>query len=92
MVFDGLYIYTSLKEGVWADGIDLYGCKEVSIANCAVETGDDYVAISSDPFTLNLTRPLRADELQAQVSRARTIRERVAVRQDHSGNRLKSGR
>ena len=47
VVFDGLYIYTSLKEGVWADGIDLDGCKEVSIANCAIETGDDCVAIFS---------------------------------------------
>jgi len=49
--FDGLYIYTSLKEGVWADGIDLDGCREVSIANCAIETGDDCVAlISGDPW------------------------------------------
>jgi hypothetical protein len=45
--FDGLYIYTSLKEAVWADGIDLDGCKEVSIANCVIETGDDCVALVS---------------------------------------------
>ncbi|MBC8001237.1 MAG: right-handed parallel beta-helix repeat-containing protein [Opitutaceae bacterium] len=47
--FDGLYIHTSLKEGVWADGIDLDGCKDVSIANCTIETGDDCIIfISSD--------------------------------------------
>jgi len=45
--FDGLYIYTSLKEAVWADGIDLDGCSGVSIANCAIETGDDCVALVS---------------------------------------------
>jgi hypothetical protein len=45
--FDRLYIYTSLKEAVWADGIDLDGCRQVSIANCAIETGDDCVALVS---------------------------------------------
>jgi len=46
-VFDGLYIYTSLREAVWADGIDLDGCKEVAIANCTITTGDDCIALSS---------------------------------------------
>ena len=47
--FDGLHIHTSLKEGVWADGIDLDGCNDVSIANCTIETGDDCIIfISSD--------------------------------------------
>ena len=47
--FDGLDIHTSLKEGVWADGIDLDGCNDVSIANCTIETGDDCIIfISSD--------------------------------------------
>ncbi len=45
--FDRLYIHTSLKEAVWADGIDLDGCQDVSIANCAIETGDDCVALVS---------------------------------------------
>lgn len=47
--FEGLYIHTSLKEGVWADGIDLDGCKDVSITNCTIETGDDCIIfISTD--------------------------------------------
>ena len=46
--FEGLYIYTSLKEAVWADGIDLDGCRDVSVANCTIETGDDCVALVSE--------------------------------------------
>ncbi len=47
-VFDRLYIYTSLKEAVWADGIDLDGCQDVSINDCTIETGDDCVALVSE--------------------------------------------
>ena len=46
---EGLYVYTSLQDGVWADGIDLDGCKDIRIERCTVETGDDCVIfISSD--------------------------------------------
>jgi polygalacturonase len=47
-VFDRLYVYTSLKEAVWADGIDLDGCRDVTISNCAIETGDDCIALISE--------------------------------------------
>ena len=47
VTFNGVYIYTSLKEAVWADGIDLDSCEDVSIDNCAIETGDDCVALVS---------------------------------------------
>ena len=47
ITINGLYIYTSLKEAVWADGIDLDGCQQVSITDCAIETGDDCVALVS---------------------------------------------
>ena len=47
--FEGLTIHTSLKEGVWADGIDLDGCKDVVIKNCTIATGDDCIIfISTD--------------------------------------------
>jgi len=46
--FDGLYIYSSLKEAVWADGIDLDGCHDATVANCVMETGDDCVALVSE--------------------------------------------
>lgn len=45
--FDGLYVHTSLLEGVWADGIDLDGCKDVTISNCTIETGDDCIIFIS---------------------------------------------
>jgi hypothetical protein len=45
VVVDGIYIYTSLKDAVWCDGIDIDGCKDVRISNCTIETGDDCIAI-----------------------------------------------
>ncbi len=47
LVIDGLYIHTSLEDGVWADGIDPDGCKDVRIANCTIETGDDAIVFYS---------------------------------------------
>jgi hypothetical protein len=47
LVIDGVYIHTSLTEGVWADGIDPDGCKDVRIANCTIETGDDAIVFYS---------------------------------------------
>ena len=44
---DGIYIYTSQKYAVWADGIDPDGCKDVVIANCVIETGDDAIVFYS---------------------------------------------
>jgi hypothetical protein len=51
VMFDGLRVYTSLREGVWADGIDLDGCRDVFVSNCVIETGDDcLVFISTDAW------------------------------------------
>jgi polygalacturonase len=47
LVIDGVYIQSSLKEGVWADGIDPDSCKDVRIANCTIETGDDAIVFYS---------------------------------------------
>jgi hypothetical protein len=47
MVIDGVYIHTSLTEGVWADGIDPDGCKDLRISNCTIETGDDALVFYS---------------------------------------------
>ena len=44
---DGIYIYTSQRDGVWADGIDPDGCQDVRIANCTIETGDDAIVFYS---------------------------------------------
>ncbi len=45
VVVDGIYIYTSLKEAVWADGIDIVSSRDISISNSTIETGDDCIAI-----------------------------------------------
>jgi hypothetical protein len=47
VVIDGVYIFSSLKEGVWADGIDPDGCKDVHISNSTIETGDDAIVFYS---------------------------------------------
>jgi polygalacturonase len=47
MVIDGVYIRSSLKEAVWADGIDPDGCKDLRISNCTIETGDDALVFYS---------------------------------------------
>src|SRR5712692_4250874 len=47
LVIDGVYIYSSLKEAVWADGIDPDGCKDVRISNSTIETGDDALVFYS---------------------------------------------
>ena len=44
---DGVYIYTSQRDGVWADGIDPDGCRDVRINNCTIETGDDSIVFYS---------------------------------------------
>jgi polygalacturonase len=47
LVIDGVYVYSSSKEGVWADGIDPDGCQDVRIANSTIETGDDAIVLWS---------------------------------------------
>lgn len=47
LVIDGIYIHTSMKDGVWADGIDPDGCKDIRITNCTIETGDDALVFYS---------------------------------------------
>jgi hypothetical protein len=50
LVIDGVYIYSSQKEAVWADGIDPDGCQDVRISNCTIETGDDAICFYSTPI------------------------------------------
>ncbi len=58
VVIDGVYIRSSLKDGVWADGIDPDGCKDVRIANSTVETGDDALVF----YSMNWFGPARPCE------------------------------
>jgi hypothetical protein len=43
VVIDRIYVYTSLHEAVWADGIDIVDCKDMSISNSTIITGDDCI-------------------------------------------------
>lgn len=47
LLIDGVYVYSSQKEAVWADGIDPDGCTDVRIANSTIETGDDAIVLWS---------------------------------------------
>lgn len=47
VVIDGIYIYSNLKEAVWADGIDPEGCSDLRLSNSTIETGDDAVVFYS---------------------------------------------
>lgn len=58
LVIDGVYVQTSLKDGVWADGIDPDGCKDVHISNCTIETGDDALVF----YSSNIFGPARPCE------------------------------
>jgi hypothetical protein len=58
LVIDGVYIRSSRTEGVWADGIDPDGCKDVRISNCTIETGDDALVF----YSMNWFGPARPCE------------------------------
>lgn len=47
LTIDGVYIHSSREEGVWADGIDPDGCRDVIISNCRIDTGDDAIVFYS---------------------------------------------
>jgi hypothetical protein len=50
IVVDGVQIYSDLDDGVWEDGIDPDGCKDVLIKNSIIQTGDDAIVLWSYNF------------------------------------------
>jgi hypothetical protein len=46
-VIDGVTITSSQRDGVWADGIDPDGCKDLRISNSTIATGDDALVFYS---------------------------------------------
>ncbi len=58
LVIDGIHIFSSLEDGVWEDGIDPDGCKDVVITNSVIETGDDALVF----YSTNSYGPARACE------------------------------
>jgi hypothetical protein len=53
LVIDGIYVHTDQTMGVWADGIDPDGCKDVRISNSTIETGDDAIVL----YSFNISGP-----------------------------------
>jgi len=47
VVVDGVYVYSSLTEGVNSDGINPNCCRDVRISNCTIVTGDDCISLKS---------------------------------------------
>ncbi len=43
----GIYIYSDLESGVNADGIDITSCKDVTISDCVIITGDDGICLKT---------------------------------------------
>lgn len=58
VVVDGIYIYSDQADGVWEDGIDPDGCKDVLITNSVIETGDDALVF----YSTDIWGPRRACE------------------------------
>lgn len=43
----GIYLASSLEAGVNSDGLDIDGCKDVTISDCIITTGDDAIVLKS---------------------------------------------
>lgn len=44
---DGIKIYSCLEKGANSDGLDIDGCRNVTVSNCIIETGDDAIVLKT---------------------------------------------
>lgn len=44
---DGIRIYSDLEKGANSDGLDIDGCRNVTVSNCIIETGDDAIVLKT---------------------------------------------
>jgi hypothetical protein len=44
---EGIRIYSSLEKGANSDGLDIDGCRNVTVSNCIIETGDDAIVLKT---------------------------------------------
>ena len=44
---DGIYITSNRHNGVNADGLDIDGCRYVTVSNCRIDTGDDALCLKT---------------------------------------------
>ena len=47
ILIQNMSIYSSLEKGVNADGIDMNSCRDVTIKNCKITTGDDAIVLKT---------------------------------------------
>jgi len=47
MTISGVKIFSDLEKGINADGIDIDGCRNVTISDCMVQTGDDAIVLKT---------------------------------------------
>jgi hypothetical protein len=52
----GVYIESSLERGVNADGIDIDGCRNVTVSDCIISTGDDAIVLKTTS-TFGIAKP-----------------------------------
>lgn len=47
MTITGLKVFSDMEKGINADGIDIDGCRNVTISDCIVETADDAIVLKT---------------------------------------------
>lgn len=47
MTISGVKIFSDLEKGINADGIDIDGCRNVSVSDCMIQTGDDAIVLKT---------------------------------------------
>lgn len=47
ILVSGIHIRSSLTHGVNSDGIDIDGCKNVTVSDCNIQTGDDAICLKT---------------------------------------------
>lgn len=43
----GVFIYSDLEKGINADGLDISSCRDVTVSDCVITTGDDAIVLKS---------------------------------------------
>lgn len=47
LTISGVKVFSDLERGINADGIDIDGCRNVTISDCFIETGDDAIVLKT---------------------------------------------
>lgn len=47
VLVNGIRIFSCLEKGANSDGLDIDGCRNVTVSNCIIETGDDAIVLKT---------------------------------------------